>query len=195
MAVALGTPVSALLEELELAPAKPLLLGGMLGHFASAPALTSEFISYDSVYDSIRIFTDKHCMATIAKGLLSAAAETSCGKCVICREGSWQLKAVFTDVTEGRAKKEDLDLVTDIGELIGAGSFAHLEEIWWGRRYLLLPAPVLILKPILYARPVRLRCVPIFLPMSLIRNYAAAAGNVLMSARKMQSKGNQAISI
>ncbi|MEK4464788.1 NADH-ubiquinone oxidoreductase-F iron-sulfur binding region domain-containing protein [Paenibacillus sp. FSL R7-0048] len=123
VAVALGTPVSALLEELELAPAKPLLLGGMLGHFASAPALTSEFISYDSVYDSIRIFTDKHCMATIAKGLLSAAAETSCGKCVICREGSWQLKAVFTDVTEGRAKKEDLDLVTDIGELIGAGSF------------------------------------------------------------------------
>lgn len=40
----------------------------------------------------------------------------SCGKCTFCREGLYQLSAVFEDITLARSKPSEIDLANEIGE-------------------------------------------------------------------------------
>lgn len=122
--VPLGVPVKTLLEELEIGPFKALLLGGVTGCFSDG----GHAIAWDDRFDSIRIYTDKHCMADALAKLLSQAREKSCGKCVLCREGVWHLAEIFQSVTQGKAKKDDLDMVMDIGPLMEAGSFCSFGQ-------------------------------------------------------------------
>ncbi len=40
--------------------------------------------------------------------------EKSCGRCVFCREGYMQLAALFSDLTSGKCKEQDFDVMKDI---------------------------------------------------------------------------------
>jgi NADH-quinone oxidoreductase subunit F len=50
----------------------------------------------------------------------------SCGKCVLCREGTKQLLALLDDVIEGRATAETLNLMEKLGHAVQAGSLCGL---------------------------------------------------------------------
>lgn len=121
--VPIGTEIKALLEGAETG--KPILAGGVTGCFLTG----SETISWDDRFDSIRFYTEKDCMADVLAGLMAQVQEKSCGKCVLCREGVWHLAEIFQSITQGKGKKEDLDMVLDIGPLIEAGAFCS-----FGRR-------------------------------------------------------------
>ncbi|MFC1875269.1 NADH-quinone oxidoreductase subunit NuoF [Chloroflexota bacterium] len=73
------------------------------------------------------IVTDSDtCMVDLARYFLSFTQSESCGKCVMCREGSMQMLEILTDVTEGRGKPEDIDLLLELGETIKLGSLCAL---------------------------------------------------------------------
>ncbi len=122
--VPLGTPVKNLLEELGATGSKSVLLGGITGRFSDG----TDEVSWDDRFDSIHIYTDQDCMADVLAKLLAQAQEKSCGKCVLCREGVWHLAGIFQSVTQGKAKKEDLDMVLDIGPLIEVGAFCSFGQ-------------------------------------------------------------------
>lgn len=114
-----GMKVSELLERLEIKTDKPVLIGGVTGEFS----MGDEEIAWNGKFDSVTVFTEKDCMADQAAKLLCQAQEESCGKCVLCREGAWHLAGLFQGIVQGKGKKEDLDMVLDIGPLIEAGAF------------------------------------------------------------------------
>lgn len=121
----LGMPLSEVSVNFGLADEKALLMGGIMGQFANCAALDSETLAYTRDFDTMNGFGDSFCMAQVAQKLTEDIEASSCGKCVLCREGSWQLKALFADITAGRGKKGDLDIPADIGPLIQAGAFCQ----------------------------------------------------------------------
>jgi NADH-quinone oxidoreductase subunit F len=50
----------------------------------------------------------------------------SCGKCVLCREGTKQMLALLDDIIEGRATMETLDLLESLAKAVKLGSLCGL---------------------------------------------------------------------
>jgi ferredoxin len=61
------------------------------------------------------------CTVEVVRSSLSFLKRESCGKCVLCREGTAQLLAILTDVTTGKGKGEDLELLQEICEVMLGG--------------------------------------------------------------------------
>ena len=66
------------------------------------------------------------CMVDLAKYFLAFTQAESCGECVLCREGTMQMLEILTDITEGRGKPEDIDLLLELAEAIKLGSLCAL---------------------------------------------------------------------
>lgn len=117
---AIGTSLGTLTED--AAGMKHILLGGALGCYTTAAELENIQLSYIYAHDSLRFLGDGDCIVTHTEQLYQSNRELSCSKCVMCREGSWQLHAIFRDMTEGRSNRDDLALIEDICPIISAGS-------------------------------------------------------------------------
>ncbi len=72
------------------------------------------------------VMDDRTCMVDVAKYFLSFLVSESCGKCVSCREGLYQLHAMTVKVSEGRATEEDLDKMEQLSEMVIVGSLCGL---------------------------------------------------------------------
>ena len=121
----LGTSVRAVLDAQGVAKSdKPILLGGLTGRMV--PAATDAAIADDPDFSLLRPYANDECMADAAASLMAAVREESCQKCVLGREGSWHLCAIFSDVTAGKATRESLPMIEDIGPLIQAGAFCSM---------------------------------------------------------------------
>ncbi|MFH0753540.1 MAG: NADH-ubiquinone oxidoreductase-F iron-sulfur binding region domain-containing protein [Candidatus Omnitrophota bacterium] len=66
------------------------------------------------------------CMVAIAKYFMQFTQKESCGKCVLCREGTRQLLYLLEDVTQGRATLETLDILEELAEAVQKGSLCGL---------------------------------------------------------------------
>ncbi len=58
------------------------------------------------------------CPVDWAKRCALKAHEEACGKCVMCRDGSTQLSLILEDITNGKGKIEDLDLIEELCNVI-----------------------------------------------------------------------------
>ncbi|UCD63761.1 MAG: NAD(P)H-dependent oxidoreductase subunit E [Candidatus Zixiibacteriota bacterium] len=72
------------------------------------------------------VMDDKTCMVDVAKYFLGFLVEESCGKCVPCREGLYQLHRLTIKVSEGRATEEDLSTIEKLSEMVIIGSLCGL---------------------------------------------------------------------
>lgn len=72
------------------------------------------------------VLDEDDCMVEIARFFLEFTQNESCGKCTFCRLGTKQMMEILTDITKGRGKPEDLDLLWDLAEDIKAGSLCGL---------------------------------------------------------------------
>jgi len=73
------------------------------------------------------IFMDEDdCAVDTARFFLDFTAKESCGKCTLCRMGTLQLLSFLDDITTGKAKMEDLDLIRQLSEDIKMGSLCGL---------------------------------------------------------------------
>jgi ferredoxin len=60
------------------------------------------------------VMDDKTCMVDVAKYFLNFLRDESCGKCVSCREGTQRMWEIVRDITEGKGKKGDLELLEEV---------------------------------------------------------------------------------
>lgn len=65
-------------------------------------------------------------MVDIARYFVKFLTEESCGKCVPCREGLDRMLDILTDITEGRGKEGDIELLEELGDLLKETSLCAL---------------------------------------------------------------------
>ena len=74
------------------------------------------------------VMDEDTCMVDIARYFLSFTQAESCGKCVPCRLGTKQMLDILEDITNGKGKLEDIDLLIDLSESVKAGSLCGLGQ-------------------------------------------------------------------
>jgi NADH-quinone oxidoreductase subunit F len=72
------------------------------------------------------VMDDRTCMVDVAKYFLHFLVDESCGKCVPCREGVYQLHGLAVKVSEGRADGSDLTKMEQLSDMIVLGSLCGL---------------------------------------------------------------------
>jgi len=72
------------------------------------------------------VMDEETCIVDIARYFLSFTQAESCGKCVPCRLGTKQMLDILEDISSGRSRMEDLDLLQTLAENIRAGSLCAL---------------------------------------------------------------------
>jgi len=60
---------------------------------------------------SMIVMDEDTCMVDVAKYFITFLEGQSCGKCVPCREGLKRIRQILTNITEGRGKDEDIELL------------------------------------------------------------------------------------
>ena len=72
------------------------------------------------------VMDDRSCMVEVARYYVDFLCEESCGKCTPCREGLRQMRAILTDICEGRGKDGDIELLERIGHTMQDASLCAL---------------------------------------------------------------------
>ena len=72
------------------------------------------------------VLDEDDCMVEIARYFLEFTQRESCGKCTFCRLGTKQMLEVLDEITKGRGKIEDLDMLSQLAEDIRVGSLCGL---------------------------------------------------------------------
>lgn len=105
--------------------------GGCLpASFLDSPVDYETLASAGSIMGSggMVVLDEGNCMVDMAKFFLSFTQLESCGKCIPCRWGTKQMLDILEDITSGRGKIEDIDLLIELGEAIKAGSLCGLGQ-------------------------------------------------------------------
>jgi NADH-quinone oxidoreductase subunit F len=104
----------------------------------SGGCLTQEHLDLPLDYDSLRsvgamvgsgglvAMNEKTCMVSIARFFMDFTQRESCGKCVLCREGTRQLLSMLDDIIAGRATGETLVLMEKLALAVQKGSLCGL---------------------------------------------------------------------
>jgi ferredoxin len=66
------------------------------------------------------------CMVDLARYFTNFLASESCGKCVPCREGLQRMREILVDITEGRGREGDIELLESLGDSIRDGALCAL---------------------------------------------------------------------
>ncbi len=81
-------------------------------------------VDFDSLIDhgammgsgGIIVMDDRTCMVDVARYFIDFLTGESCGKCVPCREGLKQMQQILHDLTSGRGRPGDTDLLENMAE-------------------------------------------------------------------------------
>jgi ferredoxin len=65
-------------------------------------------------------------MVDVAKYFLNFLKDESCGKCTSCREGTERLHEIVNNITLGKGKESDIELLEELGEVIIESSLCAL---------------------------------------------------------------------
>lgn len=91
-------------------------------------------VDFDALYKAgsmvgsggIVVMDEKTCMVDVAKYFLAFLQDESCGKCVPCRLGIDRMLEIVTDITEGRGRLEQIDLLKDLAQTVASTSLCGL---------------------------------------------------------------------
>lgn len=89
------------------------------------------------------VMDDASCMVDVAKYFLTFLQDESCGKCVPCRLGIDRMLEIITDITEGRGRTEQLDLLEELADTVSQTALCGLGKT----------APNPVLSTLRYFRP------------------------------------------
>jgi len=136
--VAMGTTLRQLIFEIgggirDDKQFKAVQIGGPSGGCLPESSLETP-VDFDSLREAGAIMgsggviamDEDNCMVDAAKFFLDFTQKESCGKCTHCRIGTKQMLDILEDITTGKGKIEDLDLLVEMAEDIKAGSLCGL---------------------------------------------------------------------
>ncbi|MEN8906489.1 MAG: NADH-ubiquinone oxidoreductase-F iron-sulfur binding region domain-containing protein [Clostridiales bacterium] len=104
----------------------------------SGGCLTKEHLDLPLDYDSLKkqgamvgsgglvVMNNQTCMVKIAHYFMNFTQNESCGKCVLCREGTKQMLSLLEDIIEGRGTMEKLDILLELANNVAIGSLCGL---------------------------------------------------------------------
>lgn len=104
----------------------------------SGGCLTKEHLDLPMDFDSLKkvgamigsgglvVMNNDTCMVSVARFFMQFTQSESCGKCVLCREGTKQMRALLDDIIEGRATEETLEILEDLAISVQKGSLCGL---------------------------------------------------------------------
>ena len=104
----------------------------------SGGCLTKDHLDLPIDFDSVKrvgamvgsgglvIMNKDTCMVSVARFFMQFTQSESCGKCVLCREGTKQMLALLDDIMEGRATEETLEILQDLAATVQKGSLCGL---------------------------------------------------------------------
>ena len=72
------------------------------------------------------VMDEDTCMVDVAKYFLNFLSGESCGKCTPCREGIRQMLKILTNISEGKGKEGDIELLEDLAEATRDASLCAL---------------------------------------------------------------------
>lgn len=114
---------------------KAVQLGGPSGgcipaHLIDTPVTYEDVVKTGAIVGSggMVVIDDTNCMVNVAKFFLEFTTEESCGKCTPCRVGTKVMKDLLVDITEGRGKDGDIELLLDLAKDIGKASLCGLGQ-------------------------------------------------------------------
>ena len=76
----------------------------------------------------IVVMDEDTCMVDFARYFLNFAQKESCGECVPCRLGTKQMLDILEDITRGKGREEDIDLLVELAESVKLGSLCGLGQ-------------------------------------------------------------------
>jgi len=104
----------------------------------SGGCLTQEHLDMALDYDNLHkvgamvgsgglvVMNQSTCMVKIARYFMQFTQNESCGKCVVCREGTLQMLALLDDIIEGRATLDTLSLLEELAHVVVTSSLCAL---------------------------------------------------------------------
>jgi NADH:ubiquinone oxidoreductase subunit F (NADH-binding) len=109
---------------------KAVQVGGPLGGFLNEADLDMP-LDFEHIKEAghimgsggIFVVDESSCAVALAKNCLQYLERESCGKCVFCREGTLQFALILTDISEGRGRNDDVDVLLEFGEGMKEGAF------------------------------------------------------------------------
>jgi len=72
------------------------------------------------------VLDEDTCMVDVARYFINFLTDESCGKCVPCREGLRQMHRILTNITEGKGKEGDIELLEELSETAVEASLCAL---------------------------------------------------------------------
>jgi len=62
------------------------------------------------------VMDEDTCLVDVARYFIDFLTDESCGKCIPCREGLRQMLKILTNITEGKGKEGDIELLEELSE-------------------------------------------------------------------------------
>ncbi|MCX6010600.1 MAG: NADH-quinone oxidoreductase subunit NuoF [Chloroflexi bacterium] len=72
------------------------------------------------------VMDEDTCMVDVARYFLNFLTDESCGKCVPCREGIRQMLRIMTNISEGKGREGDIELLEELSEVTRDASLCAL---------------------------------------------------------------------
>ncbi len=120
---------------IDKAPIKAVQTGGPSG--GCIPVSMFDLpIDYDSLAKAgsimgsggMIVMDEQSCMVDIAKYYMNFLKDESCGKCYTCRKGTLRMYQILEDISEGRGKLEDLDLLEELAHVVADTTMCGLGQ-------------------------------------------------------------------
>lgn len=104
----------------------------------SGGCLTKEHLDLPLDYDSLQsvgamigsgglvVMDEDTCMVEVARFFMSFTQNESCGKCVLCREGTKRMLEILQKIVAGEGSLKDLELLEELAEVVKEGSLCGL---------------------------------------------------------------------
>ena len=74
------------------------------------------------------VMNEDTCMVDTARFFMDFIRDESCGKCVACRVGTKRMLEILENITEGKGKEGDIELLIEIGEAIQESAMCGLGQ-------------------------------------------------------------------
>ncbi len=72
------------------------------------------------------VMDEDTCMVDIARYFFDFTRRESCGQCMPCRLGTKQIFDILDDITKGRGRLEDIDVLLELSEMVSSASLCAL---------------------------------------------------------------------
>ena len=91
-------------------------------------------VDYDSLTESgsmmgsggMIVMDEGTCMVDVARYFLAFNREESCGKCTACREGITRMHYILNEITHGRGREGDIEMLEELGQAMQDASLCAL---------------------------------------------------------------------